>query len=212
LGAAPEAGRRCRLCPPDKASWRGAVSASGYGPAAAACIYAFKYGRRREAGEAMARMMRRELGEALRPLRDRLTMVAPVPIHWRRRFWRGFNQSDLLAEAMAEELGLPCRLELLRRVRYTPRQALLPRERRADNVRGAFALSDNVSAGELSGLGVLLVDDVVTTGSTIDACARALLDAGAREAWVACFARAGAGGPPATDEEWLVAPDAGLEP
>jgi ComF family protein len=211
LGVAPEAGRRCRLCPPEKASWRGAVSASGYGPAASACVHAFKYGRRREAGQAMARLMRRELGEALRPLRDRLAVVAPVPIHWRRRFWRGFNQSDLLAEALAEELGLPCRLNLLRRVRHTCRQALLPRERRAENVRGAFALGDVASAG-LDGVGVLLVDDVVTTGNTIEACARALLDAGAREAWVACFARAGAGGPPTSEEEWLVASGPGMEP
>jgi ComF family protein len=107
-----------------------------------------------------------------------------------RRMERGFNQSALLARPLAEALGLAYDGRLLRRRRHTRRQALVPRERRAENVRDAFAVG---RGRDVQGQGILLVDDVVTTGHTIGECARVLRQAGAREVWVASYARAGMG-------------------
>lgn len=179
----------CRLCPPSGAEYRGILNITAYSDLSAHCVHLFKYGRWETIGGAMGRLMREELAEALRPLRNRLNLVAPVPLHWMRRIQRGFNQSEVLARPLAEMLDIPCECRLLRRTRHTRRQALLPPDRRAENVRGAFALNPQI---DLRHQGVLLVDDVVTTGHTIQECARVIRQAGAREVWIACFARAGA--------------------
>jgi ComF family protein len=184
-GNPPEPGRPCRFCPPDGAHYRGVFSVTGYFDASARCIHMYKYRRRHEMGEAMARMMRRHLSEPLGRLAGRLDRVAPVPLHWLRRAWRGFNQSDLLGRALSEELGVPCDMGLLERRRWTRRQALMPRDRRAANVAGAFAV---IHGADLRGQGILVVDDVVTSGHTIGECARVLREAGAREVWGASFA------------------------
>jgi ComF family protein len=205
-GAEPTPGRKCRLCPPAGAGWGGAAAVTGYFARSAQCIYLFKYGRRREVGEAMAAMMAAELPEALGDVGRRMDMVMPVPIHWRRRIARGFNQSDLLATGLARALDLESRRNILKRTKNTKRQALLPRDRRAENVRGAFRVADPRA---IEGAGILLVDDVVTTAETIGECARVLREAGAREVWVAAFARTGIGGPELDDDQWLIDP-AGL--
>jgi ComF family protein len=121
---------------------------------------------------------------ALERLRDvRASAVVPVPLHWRRRWQRGYNQCDVLAAALAAALGLPCRRRWLRRVRATPRQTDLSATGRRDNVRGAFRATA-VPRGQT----VLLVDDVLTTGSTASEAARALRDAGAARVVVAVLA------------------------
>lgn len=191
IGGEPDPGRRCRLCPPSGASYNGVLSVIGYGPLPARCVHLFKYQRRVELGELMARLMCERLLEPLGTLSGRLDVIAPVPLHWARRMGRGFNQSQLLARPLAAALGLPLETDLLRRTRYTRRQALLPRERRGDNIRDAFGLGRGPG---VDGLGVLLVDDVVTSGATIEECARTLRAAGAREVWAASYARAGMGG------------------
>jgi ComF family protein len=111
-------------------------------------------------------------------------VVVPVPLHWRRRWWRGYNQSESLARGIAARLGLPCRPGWLRRVRHTPILPGLSPAARLENVRGAFR-----ARGELSGRAVLLVDDVMTTGSTASEAARALRAAGAGRVVVAVLAR-----------------------
>jgi len=105
----------------------------------------------------------------------RCDVVVPVPLHPRRHRDRGFNQAALLARAVGDALGLPLREQALRRTKATRAQSQLePRDRRA-NVTDAFACrEDNVRGGR-----VLLVDDVLTTGATADACTTALLAAGA---------------------------------
>lgn len=118
------------------------------------------------------------MAEMIRSAAERLQVadadcIVPVPIHWTRRFHRGFNQAELLAgELPAGRVNR----RLLRRVRATRPQVGLSSEARARNIRGAFAASARVA-----GKRVLLVDDVLTTGSTASECARCLLAAGARE-------------------------------
>ena len=110
--------------------------------------------------------------------------VTPIPLHGSRRRRRGFNQSELIARRVSSRLGLPLRAELLRRARATAPQTTLGAERRASNVADAFASA----AAELPA-GVLLVDDVSTTGATLAAAARALLDAGAERVYALAVAR-----------------------
>lgn len=106
------------------------------------------------------------------------TVVVPIPLHWRRRWARGYNQSEALARGVAEGLGLPCRPGALMRVRPTPSQRPLSPTARWDNVRGAFRPGRRQS---VRGMTVLLIDDVLTTGATADAAAWALLEAGAAQ-------------------------------
>jgi ComF family protein len=113
-------------------------------------------------------------------------VIIPVPLHWWRRFRRGYNQSEALAHRLAARIRLPCRPGWLRRIRHTPQQtSQAPRERR-ENIHGAFRAR---SWARLRGQAVLLVDDVLTTGSTCNEAARALRAAGAARAVVAVLAR-----------------------
>jgi ComF family protein len=109
-------------------------------------------------------------------------IVAPVPLHPFRRFKRGYNQSDLIARGFARLAGLNYRESLLRRAYSTPQQAKLSAAERRKNVAGAFVVPRR--GIELAkGKKILLIDDVMTTGSTLDACARALMSAGAAEVY-----------------------------
>jgi ComF family protein len=114
------------------------------------------------------------------------TVVVPVPLHWWRRWQRGYNQSESLARPLALRLGVPLRTSCLRRTRNTPQQTSQTAAGRLQNVRGAFRARGAALAGQT----VLLVDDVLTTGSTAAEAARALRGAGARRVVVAVLARA----------------------
>ena len=114
-------------------------------------------------------------------------VMIPVPLHWRRRWWRGYNQSAALCRGLAICLGVPHQASWLRRVRHTPRQTSQTPAQRKVNVRGAFQARPGVS---LAGRTVLLVDDVMTTGATAGEAARALRTVGASRVIVAVLARA----------------------
>jgi len=116
-------------------------------------------------------------------------LVVPVPLHSRRLQHRGFNQSLELARGVGRLLGRPIPVDALTRVRYTVPQMTLTAARRRDNVRGAFG----ADPGALAGRRVLLVDDVMTTGGTLEECARTLLRAGAAGVVVLVLARTPAG-------------------
>jgi ComF family protein len=118
-------------------------------------------------------------------------VCVPVPLHRRRLRQRGFNQADDLARG----LGVPV-VAVLRRVRRTRPQVELPAVERQSNVAGAFALARPCRARDIAGRIVVLVDDVATTGATLEACARVLSRAGAREVRGLTAARVASPGPP----------------
>ena len=143
-------------------------------------IHALKYDGRRSIAPRLGALMR----QAGAPVLDGVDAVVPVPLHRRRERQRGFNQADDLAQA----LGLPV-LRALRRVTFTVPQVDLPADERRRNVRDAFALASRrwwlpVPGSRLpapAGLVLVLIDDVATTGATLEACATVLMGAGARE-------------------------------
>jgi ComF family protein len=115
-------------------------------------------------------------------------LVVPVPLHWRRLFIRRYNQAALLARMAAREAGVALAPDLLRRARWTGSQAGLKAKERRRNVRQAFDVPPRWQA-KLAGKSVLLVDDVLTTGATVEACVRALQKAGAAHVDVLTLAR-----------------------
>lgn len=141
-----------------------------YEGALRAIVHALKYDGRRSLAVPLATLMRERAGDLL----DGVSVAVPVPLHPARRRERGFNQ----AADLAKHLGLPV-CPALRRVRATLAQAALPAARRHGNVRGAFAATH--AAAQFRGGTTLLVDDVSTTGATLEACARALKEEGIRE-------------------------------
>lgn len=113
-------------------------------------------------------------------------VLCPVPLHGVRARSRGFNQAALLAAGLARRLRLPCATRVVRRVRFTRTQTHLTASERLSNVAGAFSVRRPAA---VRGKRWLLVDDVMTTGATVDACAAALLDAGALSVRVVTLAR-----------------------
>ena len=112
-------------------------------------------------------------------------LIVPVPLHWARRWRRGYNQAELLARAVARATGRPVACGALRRARATPSQTGRSREERVASVRGAF----RAGRQSIEGVPLLLIDDVVTTGATLAECARVLNAAGARRVDAAAVAR-----------------------
>ena len=112
----------------------------------------------------------------------------PVPLHWRRLWARRFNQSASLAQAVAAVSGLPVLHGALKRAKATLHQVGLSQAERAVNVQGAFRVP-LAGKAEIAGRRLVLVDDVLTSGATVDACTRALLRAGAVNVDVLVFAR-----------------------
>jgi ComF family protein len=147
-------------------------------------VLRMKHGSGEGLAELLGLLWAEQAGTRLRALGA--TAVVPVPLHWRRRWARGYNQSEALARALAGHLGVPCRPRWLRRVRHTPMQTRQAPSQRPRNVRDAFRARPGACAGQV----VLLVDDVLTTGSTASEAARALHAAGAARVVVAVLARA----------------------
>src|ERR1700761_3584374 len=165
-------------------AYQRARAAVRYDEVARTLVHALKYQDRTDLAPAMGRWMAR----AGREMLDGADMLIPVPLHWRRAWHRRYNQSGALGRAIERQSGVPLRGDILQRVRATEQQVGLSRPQRASNVQGAFKVSADRQS-EISGRRVILIDDVLTSGATLDACSRALLRAKAAQVDVMVFAR-----------------------
>ena len=147
-------------------------------------VHRLKYSDRGELAKPMGRWMARAGADILAGA----DALAPVPLHALRLWTRRFNQAAALADAVAREIGAPCEPFLLARVKATPSQVGLSRAQRADNMQGAFKVPAGAQA-RLKGRRIVLVDDVLTSGATANAAARALLRGGAAQVDLLVFAR-----------------------
>jgi ComF family protein len=149
-----------------------------------ALVHALKYGDRLD----LAPMMGRWLSHAGRELLAEADALVPVPLHWRRNWARRFNQSAMLAAAVSAASGVQIAAGALKRVKSTAQQVGLTRSERAANIQGAFRVPPEAKAA-VAGRRLVLVDDVLTSGATVEGCARALLRARAANVDVLVFAR-----------------------
>lgn len=168
----------------DPPAYRRARAAVCYDDIARTLVHKLKYGDRLDLAPTLGRWM----AQAGRPVLAEASGLVPVPLHWRRLWARRFNQSAALAKVVSSWSGVPVVPAALRRIRSTRQQVGLRMSERALNVQGAFRVPEEARAA-VAGQRLVLVDDVLTSGATIDACARALLRAGAAEVDVLVFAR-----------------------
>ena len=145
-------------------------------------MHAYKYGRQIHLHRELALLMEELWNDPrLSVQKNPPWVVVPVPLHWRRERWRWFNQSYEIAKTLAQQCNLSCQ-KALRRTRNTSQQALLDRGHRLANLQGAFQLSPREQRLETTrDKPVLLIDDVFTTGSTVEECARVLKEEGGAE-------------------------------
>jgi ComF family protein len=168
----------------DPPAYHRARAAVRFDEVSRALVHALKYGDRLD----LAPMMGRWLANAGRELLADADALVPVPLHWRRRWARRFNQSAVLAAAVSAASGVPLAAGALKRMKATAQQVGLSRSERAANVAGAFQVPPDAKAAVV-GRRLVLLDDVLTSGATVEGCARALLRAGAANVDVLVFAR-----------------------
>jgi ComF family protein len=176
----------------DPPAYGRARAVARYDEVARALIHALKYGDRLDLVPILGAWM----AAAGKDLLAEADALVPVPLHWRRLWMRRFNQSAALAEAIARSTARSSALPVvhaLKRRRATAQQVGLSRAERAGNVQGAFKVPQDAKP-EVIGRRLVLVDDVLTSGATAEACARALLRAGAQSVDVLVFARVVEGG------------------
>lgn len=178
----PGAGAQCGACLQRPPAFDSAAAAVAYGEVARTLALKLKYGRRPGIAKTIARQMERLLPDGGDPV------LAPVPLHRWRIWTRGYNQAALIARALGQARGIALGLDVIERRRGTPPLRGMNPSERAKTVRGAFAVTE-AGRARVAGRSVVLVDDVFTTGATVDACARVLRRAGAAEVRVICWAR-----------------------
>lgn len=174
----------CAACLARPPKYQRARAVFRYGDDSRGMILSFKHADRTDAAVAFAAWMARA-GAALLAEAD---VIAPVPLHYRRLVWRRYNQAALLALRLGKMAGKPAMVDLLKRPRATAAQAGLGARERRRNLAGAI-IANPARADAIRGRRVLLIDDVLTTGATVDACARALRRAGAGGVDVLTLAR-----------------------
>ena len=190
LDSATISAERCSRCLANPPHYRVAIAVARYRATAEdepgslpALIRRHKYGLDQSAGRALAEF----LPPALPICRADYDSIVPVPLHWRRLWWRGFNQAALLGDEIARRTGLPLEAVAMARRRFTTPQTSRDHNERVRNVRRAFVVT---RPHRIEGRRILLVDDVMTTGATADECARVLRSAGATQVDVFTLARA----------------------
>lgn len=180
-GASPAICETCHAHPP---AWSSGRAVARYDGPARRMAMALKHGDRHDLVPPIAAWMAR----AARDVIDENTLLAPVPLHWTRLLRRRFNQAALLTAELARLTGARQTPDLLQRRIATPPQQNMTRDDRFENLRGAIRAHTR-HAGGISGQHIVLVDDVMTTGATLNACTEACLAAGAARVDVVVFAR-----------------------
>ncbi len=177
----------CLACRAHPLRLSGLRTYASYQGALRECIHALKY-------DGQIRLAQ-PLGALLAQTYTRHGMQAdflvPLPLHSVRQKQRGYNQSGLLAQVCAEHLGIPLYEHLLIRHRATASQVGLTQQQRRQNVAGAFSFLPDATTRTLFKRSIIIIDDVCTTGSTLEACAETLFAAGARNVWALVLARTG---------------------
>lgn len=191
FAVADEAGEaRCGLCRRLEPAFARAAAYGSYEGGLRELIHLLKYERVKPAANVLGRMLAEVMAELQPSFEHKDVVVVPVPLHADKRKARGFNQAELIARSASKLVPFAKQLELaaegMLRIRDTSSQIGLTRRQRRENLRGAFVVSNPEA---IAGREVLLVDDVLTTGTTASECARVLRRAGAVEVWVATVAR-----------------------
>jgi len=190
-------GQTCLSCQKKAPPWRRARAVFFYRGIGRQLILQYKHGRRLDASAYYARLIAQAAQESLKEC----DIIVPVPLHWTRRIARGYNQAAELARALAKRTGLPTLNHALIRTRrtkpqfvsithdkkYNTQQAYALRQR---NVKDAFAITKKYQ-NTLKGKSVLLIDDLITSGATAEACTLALQHIGVRHVDIAALARVG---------------------
>jgi ComF family protein len=181
---------RCLLCQRTDPPFERAVAYGSYDGELRDLIHVLKFQQVRAAAAVLGRALAGAIANLERTMPVGTIVVVPVPLHARKQAQRGFNQAETIARVALKQLSRPKRFALctgvLLRRRETGSQIGLTRHQRRENLRGAFAVSD---PAQILKRDILLVDDVLTTGTTAAECARVLLRAGAARVWVATVAR-----------------------
>lgn len=183
LGNASMAGGLCAPCIAEPPRHVGIAAATLYNDTSRQLVLRFKHGGRIALASMMARQMLSRLGEL-----PKEAVLVPVPLHRWRVWRRGYNQSALLAQEIAILSRRQVVVDALQRVKQTPSLGGLGRKAREKALTGAIKVNPHRTAA-WKGRPVILVDDVLTSGATTEACTRVLLRAGARNVRIACFAR-----------------------
>lgn len=176
-------GRYCQKCKKDK-YLKGVVCAIYYeeGPARE-MVHNFKYNGVTSLGENLANFMANSLTKNQLIITN--SYLTFVPLHYRRKAQRGYNQAEILARLIGQKTGLKV-LDLLKKIKITPRQAQLSGAKRRKNLSGVFVLKKGI---DIKNKKIIIIDDVMTTGSTLEECARILRGNGAKEVWGLVVAR-----------------------
>lgn len=166
----------CGQCLTSPPLWRHLYCVGDYTPPLSHYVQRLKFNQQLHQADILAQMLAPHITPDV-------AAITFVPLHWRRQFWRGFNQSELIARALAKRLGLPC-VTLFKRTRATKAQLGMSRKQRQQNLTNAFELIETNHYSSLA-----IVDDVVTTGSTVQQLCKLLLDAGAKSVDIYCICR-----------------------
>lgn len=175
-----EGGELCGACLTDPPSFARCIAPLRYEAPVSHLIGAFKY----QGNFNYGRILSRVLIERLQREPFEIDVLVPVPLHWRRRWQRGFNQAEVIADELSRALNVPTQSRWLRRTRSSTPQQSLDAEARHKNLRNIFQCEDDVRDQRIA-----IVDDVVTTGATANAIARSVLAAGAASVEIWCLAR-----------------------
>jgi len=180
----PSASHLCGNCLENKPYFSYARAVAGYESIILNAIHQFKYGRDLSIGALLASLMADfsfpdlEFGD--------YSLIIPVPLHIKKLRKRGFNQSIILADALRKKWQIPVNFSLLKRSKFTLTQTGLNKKERERNIKGAFEVTDKT---KIAGRNIILIDDVYTTGATLNECAKVLIKAGAQKVAVLTLAR-----------------------